>query len=324
MDLRQSLNQAYAISAFALKPFGPVWQVKSVQGTFALKRTGSPVERLIRTAETLAQIKQAGFVSLIVPEITKGNLPYFKYNSHYYQLFQWRQGDHPSFSDPGSIQKSARLFGSLHLTSLALTKPGGYEIPDLIANLKQRLSFLEKSVSFLENKSRLNRVDRGILGWSDYFLTQARYCLFGLTNVSQGLFSNALAGFCHNDPAPRNIIIEGDQWFLIDFELSGCGLFVTELAKLTERILQANNWRTDIFDLVVEAYSRERAITGWERTVLPYLLCFPQHFWRICSQRWEEKLKWSQRRFAAKYWRITNGEKLRLNFLKSIFPDLFD
>lgn len=322
MDLLRILNQEYDISATASKPFGPIWQVFSAKGCFALKRTGSSAERLVQTAETLSQIKRAGFVSLILPEISKKNLPYFKYVDHHYQLFQWRRGNHPSFTDPVLIQKSACLFGSLHRISEAVIKPEGCEIPDLIANIEQRISFLEKKVSFLENQRRLNRVDRALLSWKDYFLTQARYCLSGLLNASQASISETIVGFCHNDPAPRNIIIENDQWFLIDFELSACGLLVMELAKLTGRVLQANSWQPGIFDLVVDAYLRERTITGWERTALPYLLCFPQHFWRICSQRWEEKLKWSERRFATRIWGIVDGEKQRLCFLKSILPQL--
>lgn len=322
MDLLRSLNQEFEISAFALKPFGPVWHVKSAKGFFALKRTGSPGEKLVRLFKTLSEIKGAGFHSLILPEISKANLPYLKCNNQYYQLFKWCQGNHPSFRNPSLIPKFAGLFGSLHRISRSVMKPEEGENMDLVANLRQRTAFLEKTIAFLKNERRLNRIDRSILSWSDYFLNQARYSLSGLVNMKQALISDLPVGFCHNDPAPGNIIIENDQCFLIDFDLSACGLLVMEVAKLTGRVLQANNWQPTAFNLVIDAYSRERTISDWERTVLPYLLCFPQHFWRISSQRWEEKLKWSERRFAARFWEITNAERQRLFFLKSQLPQL--
>ncbi len=324
-DLLRILNQEYNLSATELKPFGPVWRVFSAKGRFALKKTDPSAEGLVHTAEMLSKIHEAGFSSLISPEISKKKLPYFEFNNHYYQLFQWRQGSHPSFTEPDSIKKSACLFAGLHrISSLALNGEEDEEckIKDLIAGLEQRTAFLENTIAFLKEQSQMNRIDRGLIGWSDYFLAQARYGLSGLRQVVRNPRSSLLTGFCHNDPAPRNIIVENGQWFLIDFQLSARDLLVTEISKLAGRILQANDWDPSIFDMVINAYHRERPITDWEKSALPYLLCFPQPFWRICRQRFAEKLKWSQRRFADKFWKTTNEEPQRLLFLKTILPEL--
>lgn len=287
-----------------------------------MKKTGSAAEKLVFTAETLSKIYECGFGSFIPPEISKKKLPYFVFNNQCFQLFRWRQGNHPSLTEPESIEKCARLFAGLHRISMLASKRKADQNKDLITSLEQKATFIEATLDFLRKKPCLNRIDRGLLNWSDYFLAQARYALSGLRNVDQALSSGALIGFCHNDPAPRNIIVENGQWFLIDFELAAQDLLVTEITKLTGRIMQANDWDPPIFDLVIEAYNRERTITDWEKTVLPYLLCFPQSFWRICNQRFEEKLKWSQRRFAEKLWKIANEERKRLFFLKSILPGL--
>lgn len=320
-DLLRILNQEYDISATALKPFGPVWQVFSAKDRYALKRTGATPGQLIKTTEMLVQIEQAGFLSVTPPKMSKMRLPFFEFDNHYYQLFQWRHGGHPTFKEPGSIQNCARLFAGLHRISRLASNLEDCKVTDLIASLEQKTAFLEKTISSLKNKPRLNRIDRGLIRWGDYYLTQARYSLSGFKYIGKSSSSSALTGFCHNDPAPHNIIVENGQFFLIDFELSATGLLMTELAKLTDRILQANDWSAPIFDLVINAYNQERPITHWEKTILPYLLCFPQHFWRICSQRFEEKLKWSERRFAARFWEITNRERQRLFFLKTLMPE---
>lgn len=317
-ELIQTLNREYKISASVLSPFGPVWLVNSAEGRFALKQTNGPAEKISRLFETLCQIQQAGFGSLILPVLTANNSPYFKCQSRYFQLFHWRHGQHPSFTDPSSVQKCARLFANLHKISETAIRPGYLEVPDLIVNLKQRTAFLENCLNNLKNQSPLNRIDRTLLSRSDYYLDQARYALSGLANLKPALKLEVLPGFCHNDPAPRNIIIENGQWYLIDFELSGYSWFILELAKLTVRILGVNDWHREVFESVVKAYDRERKLTDWESSALPYLVCFPQHFWRICNQRFEEKLDWSERRFAARLWQITNTEPRRLDLLKSL------
>ncbi|NLW48321.1 MAG: phosphotransferase [Firmicutes bacterium] len=322
LDLLQILNQQYSISATAIKPFGPIWRVDSAKGCFALKKTGKSTTALSCIFETFVQLKQAGFLALVLPEISLENLPFFRFKNHIYQLFKWQEGYHPSFLDPALIQNSASLFARLHRSSAEFVKPQDCEPPDLIANLEQRATFLEGIFLGLKSQPHLNRIDRTILKWSEYYLTQAQYCLVGLQNVKQPPNYSSLLGFCHNDPAPRNIIIKNGAFFLIDFELSAWGLLITEAAKLTTRVLQANNWQPELFDLVIDAYSQERPLVEWEQRILPYLLCFPSQFWRISSQRWEEKLNWSERRFAAKLWKVTTEEPQRLLFLKSILPGL--
>lgn len=318
----KNINQKYTISATALKPYGPVWQVSAAKGHFALKRIGGPAERLVRSFETLSKLIETGFVAPVIPEISAEHLPYFSYNNQYYQLFQWHYGQHPSFTESSSIRKCARLFAGLHRFSLAFDKFEGYDPPGLITTLKQQIGFIEQTVCYLKQQPDINRIDRNLLSWGDYFLTQARYCLSGLLKMGQMPGYEHLIGFCHNDPAPRNIIIQNDHWFLIDFDLSAWDLCINETAKLAGRVLQANSWRPEAFQLTVDAYSEERKMTDWEHDALPYLLCFPQHFWRILSQRWEEKLKWSEGRFASRLWKITIEEPQRLLFLKSILPGL--
>ena len=319
-DLLRTVNLEFDISAALLKPFGPIWRVHSAKGAFGLKRTGSSAKRLIRIGEILSQIYEAGFRSLILPEISKNKLPYFEFDNHYYQLFRWRQGNHPSFTETESIKECVRFFAGLHRISNSVLKSEECKTKDLIADLEQRTVFLEKTISLLKKKSPINRIDRGMLRWCDYFLAQARYSLSGLEEPDKSVSCSTLIGFCHNDPAVRNIIVENGQWFLIDFELSATGLLVTETAKLACRILQSNDWRPQIFDLIIDAYNRERTITNWEQKMLPYLICFPHSFWRICRQRFEEKLKWRQRRFADRFWKITNAEPQRLLLLRSILP----
>ncbi|NLY74029.1 MAG: phosphotransferase [Firmicutes bacterium] len=323
-DLLLKLNQAYGIRARGFKPFGPIWRVSSEKGDYALKKAGGPAEKLLRNYRILSRIEQAGFKSLILPEISRCNLPYFEYKDQYYQLFKWRHGEHPAFTDRDSVARIARLFADLHRFSLSMITPEDLKSPGLITVLHQWAIFLENLPSRLKNNRCLNRIDRALLRWNEYFLNQAHYSLAGLSHADPGSNPNGLIGFCHNDPAPRNIIIENGQYFLIDFELSGPDLLVAELAKLAARVLQANDWERSLFELVVEAYRQVRNISEWESAVLPYLLCFPSQFWRICSQRFEEKLKWSERRFAVKLWKNIDAERRRFIFLRSILPRLPD
>lgn len=91
---------------------------------------------------------------------------------------------------------------------------------------------------------------------------------------------------------------------------------------LTQRALQANQWSTKTLELLISAYTKERSLTDPELKVLPFLLYFPRRFWRLCSQRYQEHIAWTEKRFQGRLWEIINEEPKRRQFLESWWPEL--
>ena len=160
------------------------------------------------------------------------------------------------------------------------------------------------------NLAGLNRLDRSILKWHPYFMSQARLALAGLEAALQSETEpNTILpqGFCHNDPAPRNIIIKDGIWHLIDLELSGIDPYLKDYATLLERALHLNQWQPVVRELIEASYTQVRPLSMIELRILPYLCCFPRRFWRICQQRFQARLPWSESRYASRFWELTNA-----------------
>lgn len=283
---------------------------------------GKSPEQLSHLAEVVNRIRTAGFLSLTPFLFSKTGAPFITLDNHHYVLTPFYEGTHPSFTHPVHLQKIAKLFGEFHRISGSLTPPETDLDPNYLEEYQKRISFLEELLIALTKTGVINRIDRTILLWGQHFVNQAKYCLTGLKKSPKLFNDRNLRGFCHNDPAPRNMIIRKDHWFLVDLELSGYNLFIREFAALTTRVLRANQWNYQTAQLLVKSYSGERPLTDRELSVLPYLLCFPQRFWRLCSQRFQEKVDWSEKHFQSRLWQLIAEEKERLPFLKILLPEL--
>lgn len=321
--LAEMIRRHYNLNPVELKPRGPVWRVQTTSGSFLLKKMGCPETHLIWLADAIQKLTDGGFNGLtpIIP--AKSGLPYVVMQDRNYILTKWHSGVHPSFTLPAHVKQTSDLLGRLHSTSLKTLQPE-VKPPDPVDAFRSKLLFLETLEPVVQKAPTSNRIDRSILLWKRHFLRQARFCLDRLVLWQRKhQTKQTLAwGFCHKDPAPHNIIIQNTGWLLIDYELSATDYFITDLVTLIHRVLSLNRWDRSMLNLICEAYAAERALSEEEYSFILTALCFPRKFWRLCSQRFEEKLDWTEKHWQSKFWSLYDEEPRRMAFLKYYFPDL--
>jgi Ser/Thr protein kinase RdoA (MazF antagonist) len=183
--------------------------------------------------------------------------------------------------------------------------------------------FLETLLPDLSRRNNLNRTDHTIINRGEYYLKQGHAALSGMLQLKDSWpLINNQTGFCHNDPAPGNIIMNKNQPYLIDFEFSNYGHFIKEFAILAQRALQATDWQERTIDILIDSYNKERTLLDAEQELLPYLIYFPRRFWRLCYQRYQERLAWTEKRYQSRLWEITEEEPKRRCFLLKRWPQL--
>ena len=317
------LKRHYGLECTLCQPQGPAWKIHTHSGVFLLKKTTRSPQQLLWLADSIESLCQAGLKGLIPLLRTRSRQPYCELPTGRYIVMPWVNGAHPSFSNPNHWKRTAALLANLHrIAQTAL--PSVPPFPDLMEVYQQKRQFLQTLIARLKRENHLNRIDRGILRWSDHFLIQADTALKILEThpftKEPRLYSEV--GFCHKDPAPRNIIIQNNQWVLIDYELSAIDWFPVELATLIQRAMAANDWQPDCFNSICETYHRERPLTEEAVSFIRISLCFPHRFWRLCSQRFEEKLPWTEGHFQRKFWHLFDEEPRRAQLLQSWFPTM--
>jgi CotS family spore coat protein len=323
-ELFQRIQREYALTVNEYQPFRTVRKLFTAKGVFLLKQMHCTEDQLLRIDFWLQQLTAAGFPWAIPFLATRDGLPFIEFKRKFYIISPWQSGTAPVFTNIHHLKKVAELWGEMHRVSQTLL-PADEPLPFNYWNdLQRKVDFLKSLLQSLQNRSCANRIDRSIRKWGEYFLNQAR---FSLARLEAGNFESwtrtaAAKGFCHNDPAPRNIVAHNRDWYIIDFDLSGSGLFIGELFTLLQRVLKANQWKAEIIAPLLETYCRQRPTSSEELEYLPALLCFPRAFLRLCSQRFHENLPWTEKHFQSRLWEITTEEPIRLQLLQSWFPKL--
>lgn len=317
------VNHHYAISGRAIKPCGAVWRIESPRGAYVLKPMGASADELRRLAIVLAKLAVSGFDGLEPPLVTITGKPFMEYCDRRYILNFWYEGGHPSFAVTQQLMEIGALYARFHQVAQAIGALDDWPLADCLERFSRRRDFLEN----LPCPPNPNRIDRAIQRWLPYFKEQSRLSCAGLKSLhfSEWLSRSKRKGFCHNDPAPRNIIMTNGSWRLIDFELSGFACFIAEYSTLLTRVLAVLDWNEGAVaaaSKLLETYHRIRPLSQMEIRALPYLCCFPQRFWRLCSQRYEERLNWTEGHFARRLREVILPEPKRRLLLVRLFPEL--
>jgi CotS family spore coat protein len=322
-ELLKIINREYGINADRLQPFHSLWKLTSPQGTFLLKKMHCSAERVAWLQQLLQQLDHAGFTGLVPLVATNNGSPAINHQGKTFVITPWQPGSHPSFTNRNHLKRAAQLWGELHQTAQGATALDAVALQYPLPDLEAKTAFLAATLHNLRSQPSGNRIDRALNKWGDYFLAQAEVSLEQLNRLRFDQWSRdtAAKGFCHNDPAPGNIIIQNKNWYLIDFELSNSGFFLTELVLLLQRALKANQWEAQLLEPLLSAYYVANYSSQDERQFLPALFCFPQAFWRLCRQRFSESLPWSEKHFQSRLWELTAAEPWRVKFLQQWFPE---
>lgn len=324
--LLDGVKREYRLAATELKPFHSVWKVLTPKGIFLLKQMHCTPEHIAWLHGQIHHLSKAGFEHLLPFLPTHSKSSWFAFEGRYFVVTPWQSGTHPSFTRLNPLQKAAAIWGRMHQFAKELhSKAPDHDLHPL-QDLRAKTNFLASTLNRLRAQKTSNRIDRAIAQWGDYYLTQAQICLADLEKLRYDHWASQTMdyGFCHNDPAPRNIIIQERKWILIDYELSRNGLFLQELALFIRRALAANQWDPCLIAPLLESYTQQRAVTDEELAFLPGILYYPHAFWRLCHQRFAEELDWSEKHFQSRLWQIAQDETHRSKLLRYWFGDQID
>lgn len=324
-ELLKIIKNEYGITASRFQPLRGLWKLTGPQGTFLLKRMHCSMKHLVWLDHQLQELTRNGFTGIVPLIATRDGAPAFNHPRGNFIVTPWQPGNHPSFTNLNHLQQIAHFWSELHQTAQLVAIPEAPNIIHPLLDLEAKNALIATTLDRLRTQPGNNRIDRLLLKWGDYFLTQAATSLNRLQSLgfSQWLRATTAQGFCHNDPAPGNIIMQNKHWYLIDFELSGPGFFLIELTLLLQRALQANHWQPQLTEPILTAYYAAcPARQTEENQFIPALLCFPRAFWRLCQQRFHEKLDWSESHFQSRLWSLTSNEPLRAQLLRQWFPEL--
>lgn len=173
--------------------------------------------------------------------------------------------------------------------------------------------------NYVHARKKKNEFERYFWEQYPHFIAQAKEAVTLLEHTDP---QKSVCGFYHGDCNQHNIIRTADGVLLINFENMCYGEPVVDLANFLRKVMEKNNWNTDLGKRILMAYKKERKLLESERQLLYMLLLFPEKFWKITNHYSNSHKAWVSGRDIEKLQKLIRAEHARVQFLENVFSFL--
>lgn len=271
----------------------------------------------------LQHIGEAGSVQTeqIIP--TKEGALFVKDNDGIsYILKTYKEGRECNIYDRAECLEAVKLLSGLHrCMELGAAGPERFFIEKEYEKHNRELKRVRK---YLKQRGQKTRFEIRLTDSFDYFLEQA-------LTVTEEWKTYAGAGnpietdkvsFCHGDYQHHNIIWDGREWFLINFEKCMADSPVRDLYLFMRKLLEKSRWSVSLGRDLIEAYQSQYPISAFEQIDLYYRLSYPEKFWKIVNFYFNSGKAWIPERNGEKLEKLVAQETEKQKFLNEVFRNV--
>lgn len=203
-------------------------------------------------------------------------------NKFLFILTPWVPGIKCDFDDVIHLSMAAKNLAAVHRCSKDFFPIEG-------STLKQRYDNLYISISKRFNKilNCYNLANKTKDKFSKIFLESfddnIELARFALEVASTINFDNLSRSLCHGDYVNKNLLIDGNDIYMIDFDKCACDYCMADLSYFLRRLLKRSdtNWDFDIAKNILLSYNAENEFTIDDIKYIMVYFAFPQKYWRI-------------------------------------------
>lgn len=258
-----------------------VYKVDTTNESFCLKKVYYNESNLLYVYSALEWLyKNNLHVPRLIPTIN--NHRYIVYKNMLFILTPWLDGEKCDFDNINHLKLSAKTLGQLHKASSKFYPIEG-------SCLREGLSDFNKSVNKHFNQLLVNANNAYHYkdNFSKIFLDNLDENL-QLTKLSIEISSSIESyelskSLCHGDYVNKNIIINNEKVFIIDFDKCKFDYSAHDLAYFLRRLLKRENtnWDSSITTDIIDSYLSSQELTSSDFKYILSYITFPQKYWKI-------------------------------------------
>lgn len=264
-----------------------VYRVESDRGTKCLKKVYYDENNLLFVYSAIEWLYRHGIdVPHLLPTSSGGR--YVNYKNNLFILCDWIDGRKCDYDLPEDICAASENLGKIHKISCGF-KPieksfMRIEDPDWYKTFNKRfLNLCQYYNAALRYNDEFSSI---YLQNFDYFFSRARHSVYLLNKIDAEVLSAPLKynTLCHLDYVNKNLIVAGSgKLYVIDFDKCRIDIPVHDLGTFLKRILKrkTTSWDFTILTMTLEHYQKERELSITELIALYAYLEFPQKYWKI-------------------------------------------
>lgn len=297
------------------------------KGCLIFKEYQGNEKRLAVQNRLLTRLKEKDLVKVeaIIPT-REGELQVKDTDGTCYVLKTYCEGRECNIYDKAECLEAVRVLARLHEgMELPLSADEASAPFSQAREYEKRNRELKKVRKYLQQRSQKTWFEISLLNCYDHFLEQALSVTEGF-GTYQAIIDKELSRkdrttevYSHGDYQYHNILFNGKEWFIINFEKCIPDNPVRDLYLLLRKLLEKSNWSLPLGTELINAYEKEQPISALSRIDLYYRLAYPEKFWKIVNFYYNSGKAWIPGRNQEKLEKLIAQEQEKKAFLEEAF-----
>lgn len=301
------------------------------KGLMLLKEYSGSVLRLSIEDEILNGLKNAGrMVDVYVKNQTEQVLS-IDTDGTKYVLKSWFGGRECDVRNTTEILTAVRALAQLHMSLEELTGELSEEsrkglerfvAPSLKDTMEKHQRELKKVRAYMRDKQKKNEFEIQTLKSFEEFYDQGETALkLLLLSEYRELKQKAdkTLCLCHGNYNHHNILMEGNQAAIVNFDKLAVDLQLTDLYLFMRKILEKHNWDARLGSMMLGEYEKKRCLSAGEREVLRLMFLYPEKFWKLVNHYYNNNKAWISQKDLEKLAAVVKQNQEKKSCLQKIF-----
>ena len=256
------------------------------EGWVSVREYGGTERKLEQQYELMNQIREGGFPYLdSLRKNLEGRLISCDREENTYVLRTWCTGRECDTRSIGDIERAVRRLALLHrIMHREVTEE--YVRESLIHECTRHNAEIRKIRKFIQKKQKKNAFEIRLLSCVEPFLRQGENVVKELEQSGYGALrkkSLESGSVCHGDYNQHNVLFNGSQMAVTNFEHWNYDIQVADLYHFMRKILEKHNWDLSMGKGMLDTYQEIIPLSPDELENLRLRLAYPWKFWKLCN-----------------------------------------
>ena len=238
-------------------------------------------------------------VDVYVPNKEQNFLVQGPYNEQFV-MRNWFFGEECNAKDREHVLQTAEALAELHVCMtgfpLAEEEKEFCLQPKLSDVLERRNKELRRVRTYIRSKKQKNSFEQNFLSQFDPQFLQAEQAAERLAAMDyERNYDDSIEKGCmlHGNFNHHSVLmLNGGKTAVIGFDKAVCGIQIQDFYLLFRKIMEKWEWDVSLGDSMLETYSRVRPISKEEMKLLEVLLSYPEKFWKVANQYYNNRKSW--------------------------------
>lgn len=295
-----------------------VFKVTSNNKNYCLKKVYYDEENLLFVYSAMEWLYRNNvMVPKLLPSIDNNRFIYYK--DMLFILTPWVQGEKCNFDSLNDIRLSIKTLAKLHKCSKNFTPISGSTnrvgLENYYLSINKHFNDILETANLASTyKDKFSKL---YLNNLDSNLSLAKLSLEIASSIDN---SNLSISLCHGDYVNKNILINNDDVWIIDFDKCKEDYCSHDLAYFLRRLLKRSttNWNPALTVDIINTYLKVNTLTDSDLKYILAYLAFPQKFWKISKDYYKNINKCNKNSFIALFTKGLDRSADQLDYINNM------